>query len=94
MYEDLAIFLCMARREKAPQGAFSVLRYNNSMDPQATPPAPESQTLKEKVQTTSREFVSDHYEGFARSSMNIILSILKFIKNSIIQMLGQILNRD
>jgi len=25
MYEDLAIILCMARREKASQGAFSVL---------------------------------------------------------------------
>ena len=58
-------------------------------------PEPEApKDIKTQVQEKSTEFAKDHYEGFLRSLMNFIFTILNFLKNSILNIINQVLSRD
>jgi len=62
------------------------------MDPIQFPPQPTD--FKDKVTETSRELIKDHYEGFFRSSINLMLSLLNMLKSSTIQVIRQLINKE
>ena len=69
------------------------------MDPNHLPPinplpAQEPKDLKTKITETSNELIKNNYEGFLRKLVNIIYSILKFLKNSVISMISMALGRE
>ncbi len=63
------------------------------MDPSLNPQT-QPQDLKTQVKETTNKFVTDHYEGFLRRSVNLALTILKFLKNSILSMINMALGKD
>ena len=72
------------------------------MDPNSTQlpstssiePAPPPKDLKTQISETSGEFVKDHYEGFLHKLVNIIYSVLKFLKNNITLMIKMAIGKD
>lgn len=63
-------------------------------DPSNIEPAPPPKDIKTQITETSNEFVKDHYEGFLRKTINIIYALLKFLKNSLLNMINMALNRE
>lgn len=63
------------------------------MDPSLNPQT-QPQDLKTQVRESTNKFVGDHYEGFLRRLMNLTLTILKFIKNSVLSMINMAFGRE
>jgi hypothetical protein len=51
-------------------------------------------SLASKVSESSGTFVKNNYESFLRKMMGVIYSLISFIRSSIVNIIGQILNKE
>jgi hypothetical protein len=47
-----------------------------------------------KISESSSTFVKNNYESFLRRMMGIIYSLISFIRSSLVNIIGQILNKE
>lgn len=64
------------------------------MDPTFPQTAEPPKDFKTQVADTSKQFVSDHYEGFLHKLVGVIYTILNFLKNSIVSMINMAFGRE
>ena len=73
------------------------LRYNLLMDPNLQTPLqvnPDPNSPGKQISEASGSFMKKHYEGFLRSLIGLMFSLIGFIKFSITNIIKQVFSRD
>ena len=68
---------------------------SNLTPPPVTPTDPtQKPTLGENIKDASNEFVKNNYESFLRRLVNLIFSLINWVKFGVTQIIKQLLNKN